>query len=645
MNFFNILKGKDLLRHTFAYILAVIFFFASWSILGPGTAYIGATIAKGSLVLLGTDLTGNPLRTSLTFLLVFVFIGFGSFISALNLYTGLVINFLIIFILAYKFSSNIKQLIWRPFVLGYLYLLIEPGTLHTLPFRLLTLSIGAFFIVLTQFIVNKNKTKKTLYNGLNSLIKATSLNIENIIENKNIDTQKEIASSVDKIISSIYTKRIDPIFITKTDNSILNFTLYIERLNFILNEIKLNSNETINKEFFVDLDILMIDISNLFASDPSIKTLISRLDTFYIKYKDTVSSDYYYYEILQNIEMLKLSYSTVEKYKHTKREILFNRKLKRNINSAWRFNFSRDSLRFTFALRISTLLSISYFIVHLFNIPKGSWIVFTIYAVLDPLFENSQKRFSKRFKGTLLGIGLFLVIYLTIRNVYIEGLIFILMYYLYVINKDFGVRTMCTATVSLGLFAIISNTPYRGISYRFFFVFLGIFIGYFANKYFLPYNADNARKRITDLYYNLSFNILNFAVNNPVDNKFFNIFSEKIFLSKLYESKLLSFKTPIVLEFIHNQRILNNTIFFLFVNSKEDDKKLNIIKDFLSDTSTISKLHSSRYRLKNEFATLTDNVDKLLYTNLDRILVRLEVSIKLDLKLQNMDNIDETISS
>lgn len=645
MNFLNILKGKDLFRHTFSYILAVIFFFASWSILGPGTAYIGATIAKGSLVLLGTDLTGNPIRTTLTFLFVFLFIGIGSFISSLNLYVGLIINFLIIFILSYKFSSNIKQLIWRPFVLGYLYLLVEPGTIYTLPSRLLTLSIGAFFIILTQFIVNKNKTKKTLYNGLNSLIKATSLNIENIIENKNINTQAEITDSVNKIISSIYAKRIDPIFITKIDNSILNFTLYIERLNFILNKINLTFKKNINENFFKDLDILMIDISNLFISNNSTKNLISMLDSFYIKYKEKVSDDYYYYEILQNIEMLKLSYSTTSKYKHTKREILFNRKLKRNINNAWRFNFSRDSLRFTFALRISTLLSLSYFIVHLFNITKGSWIVFTIYAVLDPLFENSQKRFSKRFKGTLLGIGLFLIIYLTIRNIYIEGLIFIIMYYFYVINKDFGVRTMCTATVSLGLFAIISNTPYRGISYRFFFVFLGIFIGYFANKYFLPYNADNARKRITDLYYNLSFDILNFAINNPVNNKFFNIFSEKIFLSKLYESKLLSFKTPVVLEFIHNQRILNNTIFFLFVNSKEDEKKLYIIKDFLSNTSTISDLHLARYKLKNKFATLTDNVDKLLYTNLDRILARLEISINLDKKLQNMDNVDETISS
>lgn len=644
MNLLNIFKGKDLLLRTITYILAVIFFFTTWSILGPGTAFIGATIAKGSLVLLGTDLTGNPIRSTITFLIVFVFIGISSFLSSLNLYIGFFINFFTLFILAYKFSSNIKQLIWRPFVLGFLYLLIEPGDLHSQPARLLTLALGAFFVILTQFIVNKNKSKKLLHSGLKTLIDETSLSIQYILSKENNPPEKsKVTASVNKVISSIYQKRIDPIFITKNDNTILNFTLYIERLNDLLGTIKIDLKNPEEKFFMEDLCNSITNMSRLLINEDSTEELISLLDDFLNRHDNFNTKKYSFYEILQNVEMLKLSIFTSKKFEYKKTEILFSKKLRREINDAWHFNFSRDSLRFTFAIRISTLLSLSYFLVHYFNIEKGSWIMFTIFAVLDPLFEDSKKRFPKRFKGTLWGIFIFLFIFVTIHNIVIEGIIFIFMYYLYVINKDFEIKTMCTATVSLGLFAIVSKDPFTAISYRFFFVILGIIIGYLANKYFLPYNSSRASKRLVNLYYSHSKNLFDFALKNDINKYFFKIFSEKMFLSKLYESKLISFDNSLITDFIHNQRILNNTIFFLFLSIQDNDEDLIAVKNFLKEIGS-DNFDFNKLNLQKDFFHLASNEEKLIFANLDRIIFRLDKSKELIDKLSKVDNISQSMS-
>ncbi|MGL5574939.1 MAG: FUSC family protein [Sarcina sp.] len=636
---FKIFRGRELYLRTLIYILAVIVFFSCWNILGEGTAYIGATIAKGSLIMMGTDLTGNPIRSMLIFLGVFLYIGVFSFLSSLNLYTGLLINFFSIFILAYNFSSNIKQIIWRPFVLGYLYLLVEPGTAKELPVRLITLALGALFMMLTQFILNKNKSKKNLESGLKTLVEEISKKIDVILEGKEVLTTKyKVISSVDKIVSTVYSKKIDPFFITKNDNIVLNLALYAERLNYLLKEINIDLHNNIEKSFIEDLSILTHEIHDLIGRKNTNENLLNILDDFYNKHIDSAKEDYYLYEILQNLNMLKLSIKNATYDGFKVRDILFNLKLRKEISTVFKINFRADSLRFAFAFRLAFTISIAYFIVHLLNIPKGSWIVFTIYAVMDPLIEDSKKRFPKRFKGTLLGIGIFLVVYFTVKSTLIQGIIFIGFYYIYVIAKDFGVKTMCTAVVGIGLFGIVTQEPRQGAMYRLVFMMIGIVIGYLASKYLLPYNLTKSKNRLMSIYHDLSKEILEFGFNNPINDYYFKILSEKLMLSKLYESKLVAREDENIKDFIYNQRILNNTIYFLLYSIKDNEQKDKIVEDFkryVSEVDSYNKveikneaaiIQKIKRKFRNGFKEMESNEEKLLFINLYRIVVRIRES-------------------
>lgn len=639
----KIVKGRELYLRTLIYIFAVILFFSYWNILGPGTAFIGATIAKGSLVLLNADLTANPLRSTLVFFLVFIYIGFFSFLASLNLYCGLFINFFALFFLTYNLISNLKQAIWRPFILGYLYLLIEPGNLNQLPTRLFVLALGAPFMLLTQFILNKNKSNKNLQKELNNLVTEISLKLKYILngENGSIDNEK-VVHSVDKIVSTIYGKRIDPFFILGKDNIILNLSLYMERLNYLLKEITINLNNNNERIFISDLLILTDRISTIIEDKKPNTELLQLLNDFLDSHKSNISNDYYLYELIQNISMLKLSIENVTYNSYSKKEILLNRKLRANINNIFKFRLGKDSIRFTFAFRLAFLLSISYFIVELFHITKGKWIVFTIYAGIEPFIEDSNKRFPKRFKGTLLGIVIFLGTYLLIDNIYIKGLVFIVLYYIYVISKDFTIKTMCTASVGLGLFAIVTNDPAHGIVYRFIFVGIGIVVGYLGTRFIFPYDIKVSSNKLIKCYFNLSSEILEFAFNNDINDYFFKMLNEKLLISKLYETKLIINNNISefhkINAFVYNQRILNNTIYFLFFSLKNNPNSKDIITT-LKDSIDNINLEQSELKY-NEDALLKkmkdiyleksfdlhNNEEKLAFINLERILLRVNYS-------------------
>lgn len=630
----SLYRGKELYLRTIVYILAVTVFFSLWGILGPGTAFIGATIAKGSLVLINTDLTGNKVRGLITFLLVFVYIGLFSFIASLNIYLGLVINFICIFILTYNFVSNIKQFIWRPFVLGYLYLLIEPGTLEKLPIRLIVLALGSIFLLLTQLIVNRNKSNEKLDENISELLEKILSKIDFILEGKElVDNKLKVTENVNEIVKTVYSKRIDPFFITKKDNILLNVTLYIERLNYLLREINIDLHNDIELEFIVSLKGLIEKFKEDILNKKPKKDLIYVIEEFIEKHKEDAKNDYYLYEILQNLSMLRESLKG-EDYK--KKDILFNRRLRKDISSVFSFKVSRDSIRFSFAFRAAFLLSVSYFLVNLFSIHEGKWIVFTIYAVIEPLFEDSKKRFPKRFKGTVLGIVIFVIVYIFIQNIYIQGTIFIVMYYIYVISKDFQIKTMCTATVSLGLFAIVTKEPVHGIAFRLGFVALGIIIGYLGTKYIMPYNVKTAIKSLVNNYYKLSKEILDFSISSVDDEYYYKILSEKVVLSKLYESKIISnnaiLKNSEISDFIYNQRILNNTIYFtifFFKNNGVNEGILSRINYNIEIEDEDMILREIKNHFRKEFQRLSTNEEKLAFINIQRIVIRLETSEKL----------------
>ncbi|MGL5615764.1 MAG: FUSC family protein [Sarcina sp.] len=660
MIFDNKIDKKTFISKTAIYILAILGFFAAWNFLGSDNAFVGVAIVHGATMLFDKDLTANPFKNMGKFFVIYLYIGIFPFLASLNIYIGLIINFLALFFITYSLVYDLKKSIWAPFVLGYLFLLVNPIPISDLPKRLLGLSLGSLFLIITQLIVNKNKSKKVLQKSLRDLVFEVSSKIILLSRGENLTKEeKKISSAIENIVNIINERKSNYFYINSIDNIRLNFSLYMERLNYSLYELTHNLDDDLYRAFLIDLSILLNKILLFVEEDKADEMIIKEIDFFTSSYEKLLSYDYSAYEIIQNISMLRFSINNFNEVKdeHRKSKDL-NNYLKISKKSAFqsilKLNFNANSIKFSYAFRLSFLISVSYFVVQYFKIPFGEWITITLYAVVQPYAENSKERFLQRFIGTTGGILLFVFIILVFHSSAIQIIIFLILYYVYMFLKDYDKKIICITAIVLGVFFMLGKNPYEAIFYRFFFMAVGIFIGYLGTKYIMPFDSEVALGNFTDTYCKLSEEMLNEGFEKKIDLSLLNTLSDKIFIGKLLEDKLIlnnsNVNSTIINQFVYNERILNNNIYFLFFslynysfNSEEIDGFKKSLKEIYEKTLNKNYkedelLELLKERVKVTFSTLEDAKSKLISINIYRILLRFEISNSLSKEIKKQLN-------
>ena len=149
---------KTIINNTITFAIVMFFVITFKSIFGEENTLIGVTTITATLMFLERDFTGSPLKNTLKFIGINLLIGIGtSLIVASNMWLGLIINFIVVFIFSYIFTYNLRQPLYIPFGLQYLFLLTTPVPTDRLDIRLLALIFGALIIMLVQLLFNKNK--------------------------------------------------------------------------------------------------------------------------------------------------------------------------------------------------------------------------------------------------------------------------------------------------------------------------------------------------------------------------------------------------------------------------------------------------------------------------------------------------------
>ncbi len=644
------IDNKNIFAKTLIYILGIIIFFGYWDFFGVSNAIVGFLIVNAATMLFHKDLTSNPTRTILKFLFIYLFIGLCTFLSSLNIYLGFFINFFCIFFMVYTLFYDFKTTILPPFLLCYLILLRHPVTIDKLPIRLLCLGIGALFLIVSQFIINRNRSKKALRANLIGLVKEISLKINALINNENIRYDHvNVEKYIDNIVNIINERKDNRFCMENIDSIRLNFALYVERLNYSLDELYHPADDKIYKKFLKDLSVLMDKISRFIETEDAIYLLILEIDEFNEKYETFFKLNYSAYEIIQNMSMLKFSLSNFAKEKE-------KCKCKSKINyfipipdismfkNILTLNFNFKSLKFTYAFRLSFLIAGSYFVVKFLNVPFGYWITITLFAVIQPYAENSKQRFLLRFRGTIIGIIIFMVITLFIPSLPIKIAIYLLLYYLYLFFKGYDNKMACITPIVLGIFVLLGNNAYETTFYRFIYMAIGILIGYLGTKYLFPYNTLDSLKNFTKAYFNLSKETITYAFNSKIDEELFKELNDRLLKGKLYEEKIMlnnsNNNIKYIKDFTYNQRILMNHIYFLFYSlykNPVDDIILNKFKTQLNNMYKTNSRHHINYdeeiflkqmriKNKNSFNSVDSYQGKLVLINLNRIYSRLQIS-------------------
>ena len=633
-------------KHKFLYnnllfVISILIYVSFKILLGDANAFVGITIVQSAFLLLNYDLTGS-LKTQLPkFILLNLYIGIFTYLASINIYYGLLINFFALFILAYGLTYDLKNSISYPFLFGYIFLSIHSVELKLLPIRLIALVIGAFIIILLQFIFNRNKSRKIIRDNLDELSYDINKKIENIILSKNDKIPLSILKkNIDLIIKTIYDKRDNYFHLNHKDRIILNITLYFERLKFDLDELIHPKNDSIYLAFLEELSNIIIYIPSSLDSKSNMINLEKMLYNIINKYKVLDKNNYSLYEMLQNLKTLKFSICTKNQFVIPKNISIPN---KFQFDNVFNFNFfTIKSLRFSYALRVSLLISLSFFATKFIGSSEGKWLPLTIFPLIQPYSELSSRKIPVKFKGTLLGILIFAALtYIPHVSPYLI-FIYLICYYFYIILSESILKTALLTITVLGLVSVAELTPKAAEFERLLFISLGILIGYLGTILILPFTLNDSLKKFTKNHYMLTKDIIHDGFKYKLNNILITDLNDKLFISKLIENKILTnnaiLNSTVIKKFIYNQRILNNDLYFLMFSLNKHGASDSILSNLKENLYLSYSRHSVDYYREEDLIldikkieriaskkNLT-NTELLIFINTYKIIRRLEIS-------------------
>lgn len=149
---------SNIVSKTILFIGIMIFVLIFKTLFGDENVIVGVTTIIALLMLLGKNLTKNPIKNLAILILLNLALGFGSYIAANNIWIGVVIDFAALSILGYYFTFAMSKGLALPYGLQYLLMLNSPVYGDVFVKRIYALIVGAVVIMISQFIVNaKNK--------------------------------------------------------------------------------------------------------------------------------------------------------------------------------------------------------------------------------------------------------------------------------------------------------------------------------------------------------------------------------------------------------------------------------------------------------------------------------------------------------
>ncbi|WP_286316474.1 FUSC family protein [Romboutsia ilealis] len=585
---------KTIITNTIIFMVVMFFVITFKSIFGNENTLIGVTTITATLMFLERDFTGAPLKNILKFIGVNLLIGLGaSLIVVSNIWLGLIINFIVVFIFSYIFTYNLRQPLYVPFGLQYIFLLATPVSTDRLWIRLLALISGALIIMLVQLLINRNK----LDTHGNKILIGICESIENKIDyikdkSDNYDSISSISSSIDEFRTIIYDKRELDYYLTKEAKIKLNMSVALEGINTVLYSV---NNKFINLTILDTLEALLKVAKEVISINPK-KDKIIQLNSYDMKKlldycQEQEINDLLNLQLLEGMiylddtlkELTKLDREQYKAINKIGKEVDVSSD--KNINYLFKIT---DSPKYCYAIRMAITMTIGLFLIEYFKLSEGRWILFTILSLTTPLYETSKHKIRYRIEATLIGAIIITMLFSIFKSEDSRLLIVMLSGYLQGYVNEYKHKTIFVTISAIGSAAIVGNIQALTIG-RIIMVVIGALVAIIANKYLFPYNLDKSNyqlRRIYDVSIKKMFKELCNLVegkNNPEVIK--NLFvTTSIIESKARINEQID-KDKNYISIVNERRCLVSNIYELYmwiyrenINSKDRDKIINYIK-------------------------------------------------------------------
>ena len=471
--------------------VAVITMLGVGILFGSGNVMIAFPIALTSTVIGRQNFYVKPLNRIIRILALDLLIVLVAFISSLNIWTGIVIDFVSIFLIAYIVISPYDSTVYKPFVMLYVFTQYASVSIYELPNRLLAVVFGALVIILGTYIKRSNG-KEIMGNSINSAFLNIQKQIENIIDHKYDENLTENCSkTMMDLVYKVYITRYKKYLTTNLGTIQFKLYLNIEYLNIYLKNIYEQYEEKkISKEQMLDFLSLVELIIKYSKKNCKLEYVTYKSEFISEKYK---KSSYLFNKALvivtSIVEQIKeaegLDSKNVNRvYKEWERTCLDKPRV------LFKEYFNTSSIRFKFAMRMAITLTFSIFIAELLGYYKIIWAIITIMSIMQPYYEDTISKSRERIKGNIIAI-LFTGILIHLFNTqWITILILVISLYLLYGFKEYYKISLFAAMASICISSLSVNLNILLI-YRIFYVIIGVIVVLLANKFIFPYRLKD----------------------------------------------------------------------------------------------------------------------------------------------------------
>ena len=574
-------------------VLSVVLMGLYKTIFGVENTVIGLIIAMASYAFLRLDLTSYPIYKSMIFLILNLFLAISAYISAINPFVGLIINFLILFTVSFIYTTEFKNVISYIFLLLYVYMWEYPISLDELPRRLVAMGGGVFIIIGIHILFNRRNFRRNSNNIIIKSIRNIQKEIYHII-NESYEEKENIYidSELRKLLVLIKCRNNNKFIGNNKDDIYFNIVLILERINSIINKVgKVNSK---SKDVIDYLNSLNHDLENItLFLERKVECINEEKDD--LSKPSTINNwtekEYAFLE--ECTELIRLLEKNINNlYEYSRKKPRKRIKVKFNLKELLIGNSSlkMKHLRVAYSLKLAIAVSLIMFIVDLFKIPQGRWIVTSVYVVIQPYEEETLTKAIKRFKGTIIGVIIYISIFTFFPHIIPLELLLLILMFFYFVQKDYDKKVVCTALMTLS-FGLSRSTVGSLAFYRFLFVIIGIAIALGVNKIIFPQSVKNSIYDLKERYLELTNKLL-YELKSILYEEKYNENTIKLLLdcnlieSKLMENKLiaenLEFKDLVYKQSVILSKIRCLILFINYSNWGISSKHINVDKNLLN---------------------------------------------------------------
>lgn len=498
------MNKQKIITNTAIFIFVIVFVLIFKTIFGEENTFIGVATITATLMLLGRDFTGEPLKNTLKFVGVNVLIGIGSYLAVKNVWLGIPVNFIVVFTFSYIFTYNLRNPLYFPFGLQYLFLLSTPVAENKLYIRFLALICGALIIMISQLLVNRNKLttsgNKILIRVCDSIINKVNSIKENSSEN---NLNNNINVSIDEFRTIVYDKREDNYYLSEEAKIKLDMSMALENINSILYS---EGSKSIDLEILDILDEIVELAKDILNFNPKKDKELKRKNydieqlLNYCEQKgindlanlQLLDSMIFLDETIDRLSKLdKKDYRKINKISE-KNEIISQESIKNILKG-------KNSPKYCYAMRMAISVTIGAFIMSYFKLVEGRWILFTILSLTNPIYETAKSKIKDRLLATLIGSVIIVVLFSIFKNQNIRLLIVLLTGYLQSYINQYKYRMIFVTVAAIGTAAAVGNVQELTVE-RIIMVIIGTIIAIIANRYIFPYSLKDSNNQLRKLY-------------------------------------------------------------------------------------------------------------------------------------------------